>query len=331
MRASGQSAPLVTVLCGGLGGARLALALQVAGLESRSCFVTNVGDDCESAGLLICPDTDAVLYALAGEFDEERGWGIRGDVFPPSSDGTDDWFHVGERDRRLHQMRSALLAAGLSLSAAIASLTGSLNVSARILPASDERVRTYIHTAGGELSWQEWLVRERARPPVAAIEYRGLDAAAATPAVLAAIRDAAVLVIAASNPISSIAPILALPGVKDAIRARRAPSVAVSPVVQRRPLLSERDVSRATARAVLLAAVGIEHTPIAVAQSYADLVDAFVLDEADKVDSAAVERLGLKALVAPTIDLATSARLIATLLELVPADRRRSRGRRSAS
>ncbi len=325
----GGSPPLITVLCGGLGGARLALALQAAGLESRTCFVTNVGDDCESAGLLICPDTDAVLYALSGQFDEERGWGIRGDVFPPPSGGADDWFHVGERDRHVHRMRSDLLAAGLSLSAATARLGESLNVSARVLPATDERLRTYIHTPQGELSWQEWLVRERARPCVTGIEFRGLDAAAATAAVLGAVRDADLLVIAASNPVASIGPILALPGVKDAIRARRAPSVAVSPVVQRRPLLSERDVLRATARGALLAAAGLDHAPVAVAQSYADLVDAYVLDEADAADVGAVERLGLRALVAPTVDLAASARLVATLLELLPANRRRKRGRRS--
>src|SRR5512147_1404085 len=138
MTSTKDPAPLITALCGGLGGARLALALQAAGLESRTCFVTNVADDCEVGGLLVCPDTDAVLYALGGLFDDERGWGVRGDVFPACAEGADDWFHIGERDRRQHHARSALLASGLSLSAATAHLAKGLGVAARVLPASND-------------------------------------------------------------------------------------------------------------------------------------------------------------------------------------------------
>jgi LPPG:FO 2-phospho-L-lactate transferase len=317
-----RTAPLVTVLCGGLGGARLALALQAAGLEKRSCFVTNVADDCENGGLLICPDTDAVLYALAGLFDEQRGWGMRGDVFPASANG-DDWFHIGERDRRQHRARAALLATGLSLSAASARLAARLGVRARVLPASDNRLRIHIHTPQGVLAWQEWLVRERAEPPVAAVEYRGVASARASDAVLAAVQSADLLVLAASSPVASIGPTLALPGVAAAIRARRGPTVALSPVVLRRPLLTESDARRARARAALLAAVGREHHPIAVAESYADLIDAYVLDEADEADAGAVERLGLQPLLAPTFEGAGGPRLIAALLGLLPVERTR--------
>lgn len=314
-----RASPLVTVLCGGLGGARLALALQAAGLEGRSCLVTNVADDCESGSLRICPDTDAVLYALAGLFDEHRGWGVHGDVFPPGA-GDDDWFHIGERDLRQHRERAALLATGLSLSAANARLAAGLGVRARVLPASDDDLRTHIHTPRGVLAWQEWLVRERAEPPVAAVEYRGLASARASDAVLAAVQSADLLVLAASSPIASIGPTLALPGVAAAIRARRGPTVALSPIVRRRPLLSESDARRAKARAALLHAVGREHHPVAVAESYADLIDAYVLDEADEADAGAIERLGLQPLVAPTFEAAGGPRLIATLLALLSVD-----------
>lgn len=308
-----RPAPLVAVLCGGLGGARLALALQAAGLEDRSCFITNVADDCEQDSLRICPDTDAVLYALGGLFDEQRGWGIRGDVFPAS----EHWFHLGERDSRQHRARTALLAAGQSLSAAVAELAAGLGVRARVLPASDEDLRTHIHTRDGVLGWQEWLVRERAEPAVADVEYRGLASARAGDGVLTAIREAELLVFAASSPVASIGPTLALPGVAAAIRARRGPTVALSPVALRRPPRSDGDARRARARAALLAAVGRLHHPVAVAESYAGLIDAYVLDEADEIDAAAIERLGLEALVAPTFEAAGAPRLIAALLGLL--------------
>lgn len=307
--------PLIAVVCGGLGGARLALAIQAAGLESLTCFITNVADDCEHGDLLICPDTDAVLYALGGLFDEERGWGIRGDLFPAG----DDWFHIGHRDREQHRARSAMLTAGLSLSATTARLAEKLGVRPRVLPATDDRLRTHLHTPQGVLDWQTWLVREQARPRVTAVEYRGIERARPTAAVLAAVSTAALLVIAASSPVASTGPTLALPGIAAAIRARRGPTVVLSPVAYRRPLRTEGDARRAHARAALLAAVGIEHHPVAVARSFADLVDAYVLDEADRADLPAVGRLGLKVLVAPTVDRVGGASLIATLLELIGA------------
>lgn len=313
-----RGAPLVTVLCGGLGGARLALALQAAGLESRCCFVTNVADDCDSDGLRICPDTDAVLYALAGLFDEQRGWGIRGDIFPARANGA-HWFHVGERDRRQHEARTALLDMGLSLSAASARLAARLGVRARVLPASDDELRTHIHTPHGVLAWQEWLVRDGAEPPVEAVEYRGLAAAQASDGVLAAIHGAAILVLAASSPIASIGPTLALPGVAAAIQARLGPTVAISPLALRRSLSSQSDARRASARAALLAAVGREHHPVAIAESYGELIDAYVLDEADAADAAAVHRLGIQPLLAPTFEAAGAPRLIDALLGLLPA------------
>jgi LPPG:FO 2-phospho-L-lactate transferase len=304
--------PRITVISGGLGGARLALVLQAAGLESQCCFVTNVGDDCEAGGLLVCPDTDAVVYALAGVFDEERGWGVRGDVFPAAPEN--GWFHVGCRDRETHVARDALLRGGSSLTDATAHLAHGLGVEARTLPASNDELRTHVHTPQGVLAWQEWLVREQARPPVLKVEYRGIADARPTPEVRQAIIEASLLIIAASSPVASVSPTLALPGVADWIRARRRPTVALSPVTRRQPPTNERDTRRAAARAALLSAAGIEHDPVAIARHYADLIDAYVLDEADDGDAEAVARLGIEPLVAPVIDRAGGDRLVATLL-----------------
>lgn len=309
------STPRITVVCGGLGGARLALALQAAGLESRCCFVTNVGDDCDAGGLRVCPDTDAVLYALGGVFDEERGWGMRGDLFPPAPGN--EWFHVGCKDRQMHAARDVMLRAGRTLTDATECLARRLGVEARVLPATDEPLRTHVHTPKGVLAWQEWLVREQARPQVLAVEYRGIERARATADVLQVIDQASLLVIAASSPIASIGPTLALPGVVEAIRARRHPTVALSPVTRCRPLANERDARRAAVRAALLSAVEIEHEPVAVARYYAELIDAYVLDEADEADAEAVARLGIEPLIAPVIDLGGGACLVATLLGLL--------------
>ncbi len=312
------STPLITVISGGLGGARLALILQAAGVERDCCFITNVADDCEADGLLVCPDTDAVLYALGGIFDEERGWGIRGDVFPACDAATNGWFHVGERDHAHHRERDRLLLQGLSLTSSTARLATRLGITAQVLPATDDRLRTHVRTPQGVLAWQEWLVREHAAPPVVAVKYCGAADASPGPGVIAAIRDAALLIIAASSPVASIEPTLALPGVLSAIRARHRPTVALSPVVRRRPPTIERDTRRTAARAALLASAGIEHDPVAVARHYAGLIDAYVLDEADQADSDAVSQLGIRPLIAPTIDLRDGPRLAATLLALLP-------------
>ena len=306
------------MLSGGLGGARVALALKLGGLDAAACFVTNVGDDLSVDGLLVCPDTDAVLYALAGLFDEDRGWGIRDDVFPAAGAGPDRWFNLGERDYAHHARRRSLLDSGLGPAAATARLAGDLGVVARVVPATDDDVRTYVVTGHGVLAWQEWLVRDRAEPVPIGVEYRGAGSASPNHDAVAALSDADLVLIAPSSPIASVAPILAIPGFADVLRDRlrrgvggagsgadRAPAcrtVAVSPVVSRRPLVTERDRHRARARAALLAARGRDHTPAAVADLYRDLVDTFVLDPADAADCEAVGAAagtGMAVVVAP--------------------------------
>lgn len=292
--------PLVTVISGGLGGARLALALKAAGLASGTCFVTNVGDDLVIDGLLVCPDTDSVLYALAECFDEERGWGVLGDTFAAAR-GEYAWFNVGNRDREHHRRRRQLLDEGLRLAEVTRQLAEGLGVTSRLVPATDDEVRTHVVTDVGRLAWQEWLVRERAQPVPAAVEYRGCAHARANPEAIDAIERAAIVVIAPSSPVASVAPILAVQGFTAALAARPGPTVAITPVVTRRPPRTDRDRRRAHARAALLATVGRDHTPVAVAGFYRGLIDTFVLDPADADDVDEITPLGCDVFVAPDV------------------------------
>ena len=317
-------APRITVICGGLGGARLALALCEAGLDATATFITNVADDTEVGRLLVCPDTDAVIYALCSCFDETRGWGVRGDVFDAGAvPGGPAWFSIGRRDAEHHARRRELLDAGLPLSAATRVLGEVRGIAASVIPATDARLRTRVAVMADEsadvpwLRFQEWLVRDRAPAP-SAVRYHGSESATPAPGVLEAISNADVVLVAPSSPVASILPTLGLPGVRDALARRRLgsrPTLAISPVVLRRPPVLDRDVRRAHARAVLLAATGVRHQPVEVARLYRDVVDTFVLDTADAMDADAVAALGLRPAIAPTImdDAASRWRLIRAL------------------
>lgn len=321
--------PRVAVLCGGLGGSRVALALQAEGLADSACFVTNVGDDLEVDGLLVCPDTDAVLYALAGCFDEERGWGIQGDTFGARGSEELPWFHVGAEDRRHHVARAALLRDGLTLGEATRRRAEALGVRAAVVPVTDAPVRTRIRTRGGVLAWQEWLVRDGAAAEPLAVEYAGAEPATASPMALDTIRGAELVLVAPSSPIGSIAPILAVAGVVDALAGARL--VVLSPVVTRRAPVTERDVRRHRVRAALLRTVGVAHDPVGVASWYHALAPTFVLDPADADDVTAVEGLDLEARVAPgrLTDVEGLRRVVAELLggPSTPAWRSRRRDR----
>ena len=292
-----MSRPTVTVLSGGLGGARVAAALVAEGIDGRSSFVTNVGDDLEVGGLLVCPDTDAVLYALAGCFDEDRGWGVRDDTF--SAAGELPWFHIGERDRAYQMARAELLARVLGLGDAVRGVAEAPGVRATLAPVTDVPVRTFVTTDRGTVGWQEWLVRDGARPEPLAVEYRGAVSATASAVALGAIRDADVLLIAPSSPVASIAPMFAIRGVLDAIASRSRLAIAISPHVAGRAPTAPRDIDRARVRGALLAAHGVAHAPAAIAAWYRDIAGVFVLDPVDALEAPAVAAVGLEALVAP--------------------------------
>jgi len=291
------------VLCGGFGAARFVDGLGARGSELQ-CIV-NVGDDFDYLGLRVCPDLDSVLYALAGSFDERRGWGPLDDSFACNEAlgrYGDDWFHLGDRDLALTLVRTARLGAGEALSAVTRRLVEAWNVAATVLPVSDDPVRTNVRTSQGWMGFQEFVVREGAQPLVAEVGFDGAEHARPAPGVLVAVETADVVVVAPSNPITSIAPILAVPGLRQAIAERDRPTVAVSPIVLGADPATEAERARATRRAVFMSALGLAHRPSVVAATYRGLIDGFVLDERDlETEGSALAELGLPVLTADTL------------------------------
>jgi LPPG:FO 2-phospho-L-lactate transferase len=291
--------PAVVALAGGVGGAKLAEGLQ-AHLGDRLAVVVNTGDDCERHGLLVMPDHDTVLYNLAGIEQVEWGWGIEGDTHAVMAQlgtlGEETWFSLGDRDLALHVARTARLRAGGRLTEVCLGLQRSLGISARILPMADEPVRTEVRTADGWLEFQDYFVRRRQAPEVLELRFAGIEAARPSPEVQAALAQATAIVICPSNPLVSVAPILAVPGLRDALaaaRARGVPVVAVSPIIGGRALKGPADR--------MLASLGLEVSAVGVARLYADVVDTFVLDAVDAALAPAVEALGIRAVVTDTI------------------------------
>jgi LPPG:FO 2-phospho-L-lactate transferase len=266
----------VVVLAGGLGGSRCADALAQAAGPDAVTVIGNVGDDLDFLGLHVSPDLDTVLYTLAGLLDEERGWGVRDETYNALQSakalGEETWFTLGDRDIGLHLARTRLLQAGLPLSEVTTRLAAALGVRVRILPATDDALRTKIETAAGELDFQEWFVGRRHADPVRAVRYEGSDNARPAPGVIEAIDEADLAVIAPSNPYVSVFPILAVSGIRDALRSKRV--AALSPLVGGKALRGPL--------AEMLASLGHEPTARGVAGLYGDLVEVFVVDPEDK-------------------------------------------------
>ena len=272
-------------------------ALARAVRPSAVTAIVNVGDDLEFLGLQVSPDLDTVLYTLAGLLDEERGWGVRDETTNALATaerlGAESWFTLGDRDIGLHLVRTSALRSGEPLSTVTARLAAALGVETRLLPASDERVRTIVTTDVGELDFQSWFVGRKHTDPVLGVRFEGAEAASPAPGVLEALAAADCVVIAPSNPFLSIDPILAVPGVRAAVAARRADAVAVSPIVGGRALRGPL--------AEMLSGLGHEPSALGVARLYAALVSTFVVDLADAELAPAIEALGLRAVVVPTV------------------------------
>ncbi len=285
----------IAVLCGGVGAARfLAGLVQVADPASVAAIV-NVADDDEFHGLHVSPDIDTVLYTLGGVVEESQGWGRRDETFHAQAElarfGEETWFRVGDRDLAAHIHRTRLLRAGMSLTDVVDGMRRALGIRARILPATDAAQRTMVRTAEGWIAFQEYFVRRRTADAVREIRFE--PEAAPTAAVRAAIAEADVIVIAPSNPFVSIGPILALAGMRDAIRSARAKVVAVSPIVGGAAIKGPAGA--------MLAALGHEVSALGVARVYADLAATFVLDEQDRALVRDVETLGVRAVATATI------------------------------
>jgi LPPG:FO 2-phospho-L-lactate transferase len=285
----------VTLLAGGTGGTKLAHGFSMLP-EVELTVIANVGDDVEMHGLLVCPDIDALLYTLAGLIDADRGWGVRDDTYTAHEMferlGEPTWFRIGDADLAMHAHRTRLLREeGASLTDAVAATTTALGIGSRILPATDGRWRTLLDTDAGPLEFQDYFVQHRQQPEVSGVRFVG--DARPTDAVLQAIATADLVVIGPSNPIVSIGPILALPGVTDALRAARTRTVAVSPIVAGRALKGPADR--------MLASLGHESSALGVARIYAGLAAHFVLDETDAGLSPDVAALGMTATAMQTV------------------------------
>jgi LPPG:FO 2-phospho-L-lactate transferase len=289
--------PDFAVLCGGLGGSRMVDALARAVGPSGVTAIVNVGDDLEFLGLQVSPDLDTVLYTLAGLLDEERGWGVRDETTNALATaqrlGAESWFTLGDRDIGFHLVRTSALRSGEPLSRVTARLAAALGVETRLLPASDERVMTMVATEAGELDFQTWFVGRKHADPVLGVRFEGADATSPAPGVLAALATADHVLIAPSNPFVSIDPILAVPGIRAAVVARCPDAAAVSPIVGGRALRGPLDET--------LSGLGHEPSAVGVARLYAGLVSTFLLDPADEALIPAIEALGLRAVVVPTV------------------------------
>ena len=282
----------VALLAGGLGGSRFARALTETIDPGDVTVVGNVGDDLEIAGLHVSPDLDTILYTLAGVLDEQKGWGRADETWnardAATEAGAETWFQLGDRDLGLHLARTEALRSGEPLSAVTVRFARAFGVEAAILPATDDRLRTFVATPAGELSFQEWFVRREHQDEVDRVRFEGADEARAAPGVLEALDAADLIAIAPSNPFVSIGPILAVAEIRRALEERRVPVVAVSPLIAGRSVRGPAD--RMLAR--LKGGTG----PAQVTDCYKGLIDALVVDEAD-----ADEEAGVRTIVARTL------------------------------
>lgn len=290
----------VVALSGGVGGAKLALGLSRVLGQDDLVVVANTGDDFVHLGLAISPDIDTLLYTLAGLADPVRGWGRRDETWTFMAAleqlGGDAWFRLGDADLALHVERTRQLAAGATLSAVTDALRRRLGIRARILPMSDDPVRTRLRTEAGWLDFQDYFVRQRCEPAVREIAFGGADVARASVEALAALRHPGLraVVVCPSNPLLSVGPMLAIPAIREALRDCRAPVVAVS------PLIAGRAVKGPTAK--MMRELGLESSAAEVARAYADFVDVYVADAADAATP-----------VPPGVTLVTAATLMTTL------------------
>jgi len=289
---------MIAALAGGVGAARFLRGLVQVVAPHEVTVIVNTGDDDELLGLPVCPDLDTVTYTLAGAENPETGWGLAGETFACMDAleryGLPTWFRLGDRDLATHIFRRERCRAGASVSEIAAEIADAWRVGCTILPMSDEPVGTRLEVADGiELHLQEWFVRERAEPPVVDVRFDGADTARPAPGVIDAIADAETVLVCPSNPIISIGPILAVPGVRDALRGRRERVVAVSPIIAGRSVKGPADR--------MMADLGIEPSCVGVARAYADFCSALVIDEQDTKRATDVESTGMRAIVTDTL------------------------------
>jgi LPPG:FO 2-phospho-L-lactate transferase len=306
----------VTALAGGVGASKLLLGLYEVMDPRDLTVIVTPGDDIILHGVNISPDLDIVTYTLAGIVDPAKGWGFRGETFNAlkrlAHFGRANWFNLGDRDLATHIHRTAMLAEGKTLSQAAESIRTALGMKSRILPMSDDPVPTMIDSNEGPLHFQEYLVKRRAEPVVRGIRFVGIESARPAPGVLEAISSADRVLICPSNPLISIGPILAVPQVRDHLRTHKEKVFAVCPIVGGKSLKGPSDK--------MLAQLGHAPTALGVAKLYADFSGTFVIDPADKSQSATISALGMNVAILPTVmkTRAQKLKLARALLSLSP-------------
>lgn len=311
----------ITVLSGGVGGARFLRGLRAAAASGDELTaIVNVGDDMWLTGLRIAPDLDSIMYTLAGENDDVRGWGRTGETERVSAELTAygvgwDWFTLGDLDIGTHLTRTHYLRSGLPLSEATARITARWPLGVTLIPATDDEVETHVHVDGRSMHFQEWWTRHRAVLPALSFEYRGVAASRPAPGVLEAIGSADVVIFAPSNPVVSIGPILAIPGVRAALAETSARVVGVSPIIAGAVVRGMADAC--------LTAIGVETSAEAVALHYGSrgnggVIDGWLVDESDAASAPAIEAAGISVGAVPLWmrDLDTSAALARDALAL---------------
>ncbi|HTW31498.1 MAG TPA: 2-phospho-L-lactate transferase [Candidatus Sulfotelmatobacter sp.] len=309
---------MICVLSGGTGGAKFVDGLRQVMPAEDITLVINTGDDLLWWGLYVSPDIDSITYVLSGLLSRERGWGVKGDTFlclqAMGQLGEPTWFHTGDRDLAMHLLRSRLLAEGKTLSEATAVVSEKLGVKARILPMSNSRVETRVDTPAGELTFEEYFVQRWYQDPVKSVRFAGASDAEPAPGVVDAITSADAVLIAPSNPITSIGPILAVPGIREALLHARGKIAAVSPIVGNAPV--------AGPAGILMQAQGLPCSIAGVAQAYHEFLDILVCDSRDARSAEAVRQTGLRVQCTHTImrSAEDKAALAREVLSLVAAD-----------
>src|SRR4051794_4891627 len=311
----------VVVIAGGFGGARMADGFALLGEDARLSVIVNTGDDLELHGLHVSPDLDTVMYMLSGLANDETGWGVRDETWSAAwmlgRYGEPTWFRLGDRDLATHIVRTRALGEGARLTEVTAQMARALEIPASLLPMTDGRVRTHLRTKDGWIEFQDYFVHRHHEDEVLEVRFDGVEAATATGEVVAAIRAANLVVLAPSNPFLSVAPILSVPGILDALHAAEAPLIAVSPIVGGAAVRGPA--------AQIMTSLGGDPSSAGIARYYAStwpgLIDALVIDGADETDVDEIAAEGIRAHVTGTLIAAQSERrrLAQEILELAGA------------
>jgi LPPG:FO 2-phospho-L-lactate transferase len=304
---------MIVVLAGGVGAARFLQGLVQVVPQERITVIANTGDDRDFYGLRVSPDTDIVLYTLAGLVDEKNGWGIRDDTYHTMQQltayGNEDWFALGDRDLATHIHRTNLLKQGHTLSEVADDLRKGLGLGLNLIPMSNEPIETHIQTAAGLFHFEEYMVKRRSADEVQGVVFVGIEQAKPAPGVRTAIKEAEAILIAPSNPIVSIGSILAVPGIHDALHETSGMIVAVSPIVGGAPIKGPADK--------LMHGLGLDVSAVGVTRRYRDFLDVMVIDQQDAALSHEIEDLGIPCIITDTImrDAESKAALARTVLE----------------